>query len=189
MKKYKLKDEKYRKLAQEIAGFVTGGSIPFEDFVSKEDSGMRSRLEEYGVFDLWFEEVQEPLYKPGDYICAIRTGKVFKIENCEVIEDDLYWNEVGVSRYEYAYSSCLFNLRHATAEEIKKYKQQLPCIDGHEGKQEGDYIIYGCKRIHIQDLRRLYQACLYTDLKINSITIEGHKIQMETLQEIIEKTY
>lgn len=189
MKKYRLKDEKYRKLAQEIAGFNKGGITPLEHYVSIEGSLMRSKLEEYGVFDLWFEEVQEPFYKPGDYIYAIKTGNVYKIENCEIIEDELHWNSPGVSRYEYAYSAYLFDLRLATAEEIKEHSRQLPYIDGYKGKQEGDYIVYGCKSIHIQDFRRLYEACLYTDLTVNSITIEGYQVQKKTLQEIYEKTY
>lgn len=135
----------------------------------------------------WFEEVQEPKFKAGDYICAIKTGNVYEIEDCEIIEDELHWNVAGVSRHEYAFSTYLHNIRHATPEEIEEYNRQLPYIDGYKGKQEGNHIVYGCKRIHIQDIRRLYEACTYSGLTVDSIVIEGHQIQMETIQEIYEK--
>jgi hypothetical protein len=187
MKKYRLKDEKYRKLSQTITGFVEGGSLPLEYFVSMEGSSMRDKLIEYGVFDLWFEEVQE--YKSGDYISVLYSSEVYEIEDCEVKRNKLHWNTVGVDRmgYEYRFSAPLGNIRHATAEEIEKYKQRLPLIDGFEGKQEGDFIVYGCQRIHIIDFRKLYVGCLHTN--VTSITIAGHQVPMETLKEIYEKTY
>lgn len=189
MKKYRLKDEKYRKPAEEITGYVAGGSTPLEYFVSIEYSSMRKRLEEYGVFDLWFEE--EPKFKPGDYIYVLHSKEIYQIEDCEVIGDELHWNTVGIDRkmYKYRFSTRLSNIRHATAEEIKEHTQQLPYIDSYKGRLEGDYIIYGCKRIHIQNFRRMYEAFLCMDLVVDSITIEGHKIQIETLQEIYKKTY
>lgn len=188
MKKYRLKDEKYRKPAQEIAGFAEGGSLPLEHFVSNENGYMRKRLEEYGVFDLWFEEV--PKYKAGDYIVAVIEGKkdeVRKVEKCEVRGDMLFWSEYGDVGEGFAHAWELSKIRHATAEEIEEYKKQLPTINGYRGKRIFDYIIYGCKSIHIQDFIRLYETC--TDLEVSSITIEGQEVSMETLQEIYEKTY
>lgn len=192
MKKYRLKDEKYRKLAQEIANFAVGGDLPLEDFVSMDGSAMRTRLEEYGVFDIWFEEVH-PEFKSGDYIYIIHTGNIYEIQDCEVIEDELHWNTVGMDRgYKYKYRFCTYlsNLRPATAEEIEEYNNRqfnLPSINGYKGRQDGEYIVYGCKSIHIQDFRKLYEACMYAD--VSSVIIEGHQIQMETLQEIYNKTY
>lgn len=189
MKKYRLKDEKYRKPAQEIAGFAEGGSLPLEHFISNENGYMRKRLEEYGVFDLWFEEV--PKYKAGDYISVLHSREVYEIEECKVIGDKLHWNTVGVDRmgYGYRFSTPLENIRILTAEEIEEYKKQLPTINGYRGKRIFDYIVYGCKSIHIQDFRRMYKACLCMDLVVDSITIEGQEVPMETLQEIYEKTY
>lgn len=189
MKKYKLKDEKYRRLAQQIANFSAGGSISLEDYVSRERSAMRDSLKEYGVFELWFEEVQEPAFKSGDYIYVARTMNVYEIENCEVIGEELHWNipEADRGELEYRFSTYLSSIRHATAEEIEEYNRQLPLIRGYKGVQEGDYIVYGCQRVHVQDFRKLYEACLYTN--VTSITIAGKKIQMETLQKIYEKTH
>lgn len=187
MKKYRLKDEKYRKPAQEIAGFTGGGFITLEYFVSNEDSPFRKRLEEYGVFDLWFEE--EPEFKSGDYIYILNTGNMYEIEDCEVREEELHWNTVGVDReeYKYRFSTSLNNIRHATAEEIEEYKKQLPEINGFEGRLEGEYIVYGCQSIHVQDMRRLFEACMYAN--VSSITKAGQEIKIGTLQEIYKKTY
>ena len=190
MKKYRLKDEKFRKPAQEIAGYIEGGDFPLEDYISKKCSGMRDKLEEYGVFDLWFEE--EPEYKSGDYIVAVGGGQsdeARKIVECEIRGEILFWNEYeGEEEREYfVHSWELSKIRHATPEEIEKYKQQLPTINGYRGELKYNYIIYGCKSIHIHDFIRLYETCI--DLGVNSITIEGHQIPMETLQEIYEKTY
>lgn len=191
MKKYRLKDEKFRKLAQEIAGFNKDGIKPFEEFVSQEGSGMRSRLEEFGVFDLWFEE--EPKFKSGDYIVAVGAGQkdqVRKIVNCEVRGDMFFWNEYGKTTDCFAHTWELSKIRHATEVEIKEYNRpKLPTINGYRGKLKYNYIVYGCKSVHVQDFRRMYEACLCMDLEVDSITIEGHKIQMETLKEIHEKTY
>lgn len=188
MKTYRLKDEKFRKPAQEIAGFAEGGSLPLEHFISNENGYMRKRLEEYGVFDLWFEEV--PKYKAGDYIVAVIEGKkdeVRKVEKCEVRGDMLFWSEYGDVGEGFAHAWELSKIRHATAEEIEEYKKQLPIINGYKGKRIFDYIVYGCKSIHVQDFIRLYETC--TDLEVSSITIEGQEIKIETMQEIYEKTY
>lgn len=189
MKKYRLKDEKYRKPAQEIAVFSVGGSLPLEYFVSLEGGAMRKRLEEYGVFDLWFEE--EPEFKSGDYIYILDTGNMYEIQDCEVIEEELHWNTVGEDRgWKYRFSTYLSNIRHATAEEIEEYnRSKLPVISGYRGELKYNYIIYGCKSIHIQDFRRMYEACLCMDLVVDSITIEGQEVPMETLHELYEKTY
>lgn len=189
MKKYRLKDEKFRKPAQVIAGFVVGGKNQLEYYVSIEGSAMRSKLEDFGVFELWFEE--EPEFKSGDYIYVVDTGNIYEIEDCEIKGDELHWNMVGGCRGPHHYSYCtqLSNIRLATAEEIEKYNQRLPEINGYEGKLQYHYIIYGCKSIHIQDFRRLYEACLCMDLVVDSIKIEGHQVPMETLKEIYEKTY
>lgn len=187
MKTYRIKDEKFRKLAQEIAGFEEGGSLPLEHFVSNENGYMRKRLEEYGVFDLWFEEV--PKYKAGDYISVLHSREVYEIEECKVIGDILHWNTVGVDRmgYEYRFSSPLDNIRIPTAEEIEEYKKQLPIINGYRGERIFNYIVYGCKSIHVQDFITLYETCI--DLEVSSITIEGQEVSIETLNEIYEKTY
>lgn len=188
MKKYRLKDEKYRKLAEEIAGFIVGGSMPLEYYVSIEGSDMRDRLIEYGVFDLWFEE--EPEFKSGDYIVAVGGGKkdeARKIVECEVRGDKLFWNECEDTREYFVHSWELSKVRHATAEEIKEHNQQLPFIGKYRGKREGGYIIYGCQKIHIEDFRDLYRACL--DTNVSSITIAGQEVPMETLHEIYKKTY
>lgn len=187
MKKYRLKDEKYRKPAQLIADFTEGGSLPLEWYVSREYSSMRKRLIEYGVFELWFEE--EPEFKSGDYIYTTNTKEVYEIEDCEVIGDELHWNTVGVDRmgWEYRFSTLLSNIRHATAEEIKEYKKQLPIIGGYKGKLEYGYIAYGCKSIHVQDFNKMYEAL--EKLDVNSITIAGHEVPMETLREIYEKIH
>lgn len=187
MKKYRLKDEKFRKPAEAIAGITEELGLSLEHFVSREGSGIRERLKEYGVFDLWFEEV--PKYKAGDYISVLHSREVYEIEECKVIGDKLHWNTVGVDRmgYGYRFSTPLENIRILTAEEIEEYKKQLPTINGYKGKQERNYIIYGCKRIHIQDFKMLYETCLHAE--VNSITIAGQEIPMETLQEIYEKTY
>lgn len=186
MKKYRLKDEKYRKPAQEIAGFAEGGSLPLEHFISKEGSSMRMKLEEYGVFDLWFEEV--PKYKAGDYIVAVGSGQsnqVRKIVECEVRDDILFWNECIKARDYFSHAWELSKIRHATAEEIEKYNRQLPYIGGYKGERIFDYIVYGCKSIHVQDFITLYETCI--DLEVSSITIEGQEIKIETMQEIYEK--
>lgn len=186
MKKYRLKDEKYRKPAQEIVGYIEERVSLLEYYVSREDSSMRDRLIEYGVFDLWFEEVK-PEFKSGDYIYITNVGEVFEIEDCKVIEDKLHWNTVGIDRgvWEYRFSTLLNNIRHATPEEIEEYNRRLPIIGGYRGELKWNYIIYGCKGVRKQDFIRLYEAC--RDLEVNSITIEGHKIQIETLQKIYEK--
>lgn len=185
MKKFRIKDEKFRKPAQLIAGFTEGGTIPLEEFVSRENGGMRTKLEEFGVFELWFEEEK---YKSGDYIYILDTGNIYEIENCEEIENELHWNTVGEDRgYKYRFSTYIWNIRHATAEEIEKHKQQLPTINGFEGKLEGDFIVYGCQRIYVQDFINLYEACLYTN--VTSITIAGQQIKIGTLQEIYEKIH
>lgn len=187
MKKYRLKDEKFRKPAEYIAGIIEGVGLSLEHFVSREGSGIRERLKEYGVFDLWFEEVPE--YKAGDYISVLHSREVYEIENCEVKGDELHWNVVGVDRmgYEYRFSNPLDNIRIPTAEEIEEYKKQLPYINGYRGELKGDFIVYGCQKIYVQDFRILYEACLYTN--VSSITIEGQEVPMETLHEIYEKTY
>ncbi|HTO36144.1 MAG TPA: hypothetical protein VLZ72_07890 [Flavobacterium sp.] len=147
---------------------------------------MRNRLIEYGVFDLWFEEVQEPKFKSGDYIYILDTGNMYEIENCEVMEEELHWNTVGVDKgWQYRFSTYLNNIRHATAEEIEEYKQPLPYINGYKGKRDGEYIVYGCQRIYIEDFKRMYEACMY--LNVTAITIAGYQVQKETLQEIHEK--
>lgn len=186
MKKFRIKDEKYRRPAELIAGFSRGGDSPLEYYVSIEGSAMRGKLEEYGVFDLWFEEEK---YKSGDYIYIIDTGNMYEIQDCEVKGDELHWNMVGGCRgpHHYSYCTYLSNIRHATAEEIEKHKQQLPEINGFEGRLEGEYIVYGCQSIYIHDFRDLFKACLYTN--VSSITIAGQQIKMETLKEIYEKTY
>jgi len=186
MKKYRLKDEKFRKLAQEIAGFAEGGSLPLEHFISNKNGSMRKKLEEYGVFDLWFEE--EPKYKAGDYIVAVGGGQgnqVRKIVNCEERGDMFFWNEYEKTEGVFTHSWELSKIRHATAEEIEEYKQQLPYIGWYRGKRILDNIVYGCKSIHIQDFIRLYETCI--DLGVSSITIEGQEIKIETMQEIYEK--
>lgn len=190
MKKYRLKDEKFRKPAEAIAGIIEEMGLSLEHFVSREGSGIRERLKEYGVFDLWFEEV--PKYKAGDYIVAVIEGKkdeARKVEKCEVRGDMLFWSEYGDVGEGFAHTWELSKIRHATAEEIEEYNQQLPYIGGYRGKRIFDYIVYGCKSIHIQDFRRMYEACLCMDLVVDSITIEGQEVPMETLQEIYEKTY
>lgn len=188
MKKFRIKDEKFRKPAEVIAGFSTGGDLPLEYFISKEGSAMRGRLEDYGVFELWFEEVK-PEFKAGDYIYIIDTGNMYEIQDCEVKGDELHWNKVGGCKGPrfYMYCTYLSNIRHATAEEIEEYNRQLPEINGFEGKLEGEYIVYGCQSIHIQDMRRLFEACMYAN--VTSIIIAGQEIKIGTLQEIYEKTY
>lgn len=185
MKKYRLKDEKFRKPAQAITGYSTGGSFPLEYYVSKENSRMRDKLIEYGVFELWFEEEK---FKSGDYIYITNTGNMYKIQDCEVIGDELYWNIVGGDRGPHHYSYCTYlnNIRHATPEEIEKHNQ-LPLINGFKGRLEGEYIVYGCKSIHVQDMRRLFEACMYAN--VPSIEIGGQQIKIDTLKEIYEKTY
>lgn len=190
MKKYRLKDEKFRKPAEAIAGITEELGLSLEHFVSREGSGIRERLKEYGVFDLWFEEV--PKYKAGDYIVAVGAGQkdeVRKVEKCEVADDRLIWSEYGDIGEGFAHAWELSKIRHATAEEIEEYKKQLPFINGYRGKLKYNYIVYGCKSVHVQDFKIMYEACLCMDLEVNSITIEGQEIPMETLQEIYEKTY
>lgn len=191
MKKYRLKDEKYRKPAEAIAGIIEGMGLSLEHFVSREGSGIRERLEEYGVFDLWFEE--EPIYKSGDYIVAVgaeQRDKARKILNCKVADDMLIWSEYGDMGEGFPHSWELSKIRHATPEEIEEYNNpQLPYIGGYRGELKYNYIIYGCKSIHIQDFRRMYEACLCMDLVVDSITIEGQEVPMGTLHEIYEKTY
>lgn len=186
MKKYRLKDEKFRKPAEAIACITEELGLSLEHFVSREGSGIRERLKEYGVFDLWFEEV--PKYKAGDYIVAVGAGqrdKARKIANCKVADDRLIWSEYGDIGEGFAHAWKLSKIRHATAEEIEEYKKQLPFINGYRGKLKYNYIVYGCKSIHIQDFITLYETCI--DLEVSSITIEGQEIKIETMQEIYEK--
>lgn len=178
MKKYRLKDEKYRKPAQEIVGYIEERVSLLEYYVSREDSSMRDRLIEYGVFDLWFEEVK-PEFKSGDYIYITNVGEVFEIEDCKVIEDKLHWNTVGIDRgvWEYRFSTLLNNIRHATPEEIEEYNRRLPIIGGYEGEDNGDTLKYGCAELSKKwftktSNRSIKSMTLNSGVEINAEQIE-----------------
>lgn len=68
---YKLKDEKYRKFAEDISGFLTPSSFKLEDLLMEGNQCFLKSLKEEKVLDLWFE----PVYKEDT---TLEVGKWYK---------------------------------------------------------------------------------------------------------------
>lgn len=126
----------------------------------KNNSKEYDTFKELGVLDLWFEVVLE--FKVGDYVMY---------EDCFGVIEDIDCNHYHLHLGDRTFVTK--NIRHATPQEIEE-NTKLPRLDGYAGEIEGDYIVYGCQRMHKSVL----------DCDIDSITVKGIEIDNDMLNKI-----
>lgn len=111
----------------------------------------------------WAEIVKEPQFKAKDWVLlkGNNTGngllndsivQLLEIDRSKYSTGNLIEN----SHFMFNFKGSFYNtekqyiIRLATAEEIAEAtKPKLPIINSYDGRFEGDYVVYGCARIHI----------------------------------------
>lgn len=157
------------------------------------------RLKEAGVFDIWFEAVYEPEFKEGDIVYILETTLPW-IDKGEVVElGGQYWKNYDLKEEKDGknHFSCktkkmpkgnsgfgITKFRHATSQEIAKYKKELeiklPLLGSYSGVYRETFIRWGCTDVDISLIKGLYK------LKFRSIDIDGIIVSSSELEQIIK---
>jgi hypothetical protein len=158
---YKLTKPEYEKAANQITG-TENLILHSQNYNFQIDTIAYDRVVKAGVLDLWFEPVyEEEKFKVGDWVTTTteiancyekyKKGEVFQLTEiqCEYV---YFSPRQAVSKD---------RIRKATEEEIKKAQIiELPKINGYHGKIEGDFLVYGCAKFAIRNIKDLCEDIL-----------------------------
>jgi hypothetical protein len=163
---YKLTKPEYKEVALKISNTYGNWENTLSVYdISITQKNYINRLQEAGVLDLWFEPVyEEEEFKVGDYITVVENNHTIAY-NGIVGETYKIIKIVGEFFLFYDINNCIntnnVKVRKATEEEIKKAQSiELPKINGYHGKIEGDFLVYGCAKFAIRNIKDLCEDIL-----------------------------
>jgi hypothetical protein len=152
-----------------------------------------------------YQPEPEPEFKVGDVVAVLDTFNVRNYDSrgighvFEIRKDGTYFENFLKGEKEaidlnnkYCTNYQLSDLRHATPEEIKKWKEEneikLPTIDGHKGGmtayvRPNDTLSWGCTSISVRTVKELLKMNL-KEITLGSYNIDN--LQIQQIKKFIE---